>query len=92
MEFAFDVGTTEKHRVQLQYNQFLGIMHISVDGEIAVKDWRLYDTQLTQVFRLSVGRTETHDVRIEKTRKLFSGGTRKQTYKVFIDGQLVEEH
>jgi len=35
---------------------------------------------------------EQHQIIIEKKRKLFLAGFRPQTYRIFIDGQLVQTY
>jgi hypothetical protein len=47
-----------------------------------------FDVRLTKDWRCSVG---GHDVRIEKQRPLLLAGFRPQTYRVFVDGELVQE-
>jgi hypothetical protein len=39
-----------------------------------------------------VGEHERHSVRIEKERKLFMAGLRKQKYRVYVDGRLLSEY
>lgn len=91
MDFDFDIGKLERHRVHFHFNQFIGTLRISVDDKIVVKDFRMFDPELTKRYEFVVGENEKHDVAIEKTRKRWNGGARKQAYRVFEDGQLLEE-
>lgn len=92
MQFSFMVGLNEKHRVDFSFDQFMGNLQILVDGQAAVKDFRMFSLSLTKRYEFSVGEQERHDIIIEKKRKLFLAGLRPQTYRVFIDGQLVQTH
>lgn len=92
MNFTFDVGSSEKHKVNFHLNQFIGNVRISVDNEVVVKDFRMFSTSLTKKYEFPVGGKERHDVAIEITRQLILGGARKQDYKVYIDGQFQEDH
>lgn len=92
MQFSFMVGVNEKHRVDFSFDQFMGNLQILVDGQAAVKDFRMFSLSLTKRYEFSVGEQERHDIIIEKKRKLFLAGLRPQTYRVFIDGQLVQTH
>jgi hypothetical protein len=91
MKFSFDVGISEKHKVDFQLNQFLGNLSIRVDGKKTVRDFRTISFKLTKTFELVVGESEKHNVRIEKIRKLILAGLRKTKYKVYIDGILTNE-
>jgi len=92
MQFSFNVGVNEKHRVDFSFDQFIGNLQILVDGQTAVKDFRMFSLSLTKRYEFSVGEQERHDVVIEKKRKLFLAGLRPQSYKIFVDGKLVETH
>jgi hypothetical protein len=41
---------------------------------------------------VTVGDAEVHSVAIEKTKPRLYGGFRKQSFRVFVDDQLVGEH
>jgi hypothetical protein len=86
------VGVNEKHRVDFSFDQFMGNLQILVDGETAVKDFRMFSLSLTKRYEFTVGIEEQHNVIIEKKRKLFLAGLRPQQYRIFIDGQLVQTH
>jgi hypothetical protein len=56
------------------------------------RDFRIASVRLVKRYELTVGDREAHSVVIEKERKLFFAGFRKQKYRVLIDGRLVQEH
>jgi len=92
MQFSFMVGVNEKHRVDFSFDQFIGNLEIRVDGQPAVKDFRMFSVSLTKRYEFTVGAEEKHAIIIEKKRKLFLAGLRPQQYRIFIDGQLVQTH
>ena len=92
MQFSFNVGVDEKHRVDFSFDQFIGNLEILVDGEAAVNDFRMFSVSLTKRYEFTVGVEEQHAVIIEKKRKLFLAGLRPQQYRIFIDGQLVQTY
>jgi hypothetical protein len=78
--------------VDFSFDQFVGNLEIKVDGQPAVKDFRMLSLSLTKRYQFIVGIQEQHDVIIEKKRKLFLAGLRPQRYRIFIDGQLVQTY
>ena len=92
MQFSFTIGVNEQHRVDFSFDQVIGNLEIKVDGQTAVKDFRIASLKLTKRYELTVGVNEKHHVAIEKKRKLFLAGMRPQQYRVFIDGQLVQTY
>jgi hypothetical protein len=92
MQFWFDVGTHEVHRVAFSFDKVWGRLVITVDGRPAVDQIRMFSVQLVKRYELTVGAQERHHVVIEKERKLFFAGFRPQTYRVLIDGQLVNTY
>lgn len=92
MQFSFPVGNEEKHQVDFSFDQFIGTLEIRVDGQVAVKDLRMFSLKLTKRYEFIVGTQEQHTVAIEKKRKLLLAGLRPQRYRVFIDRQLVQTY
>ena len=92
MKFSFEVGTEERHTVEFYFDSMRGDVSIKVDGDEVVSDFRMFSLSLTKEYRFNVGTREQHTVRIEKERKLFLAGLRKQKYRVFIDDKLVREY
>ncbi len=89
MDFTVPVGTAEKHDVHMHFNQWFGQVRISVDGERATGDWRMFTFRTVRRYEVPVGHDERHDVVIEKKRKSFLGGLRSQICQVQVDGQPV---
>ena len=94
IDFGFDVGDQEKHRVEFHWGQFFGRVRITVDGVEVVQHNRpqMFRSSARRVFAFSVGQQETHDVRIEKISPRLLGGARKQKCQAFVDGELVGEY
>jgi hypothetical protein len=96
IDFTFDVGEQEKHRVAFHWGQLFGRVRITVDFMKVLEDNSAvrFRDPLTRNFEFSVGASEVHAIRIEKTRKRFLalGGARKQTCRAFVDGALVGEY
>jgi hypothetical protein len=94
IDFAFDVGEEEKHRVAFHWGQLFGRVRITVDFMKVLEENHAVrlGSSATRKFEFSVGETEVHAVRIEKTRKRVLGGARKQTCRAFVDEELVGEY
>ena len=91
VELAFEVGQHEQHQVMFSFNKFWGNLSITVDGEPAVRDLRMFSLKLRKTYRLSVGSHEVHDVRIEKDRTLLLAGARAQPVRAYVDDVLTAE-
>jgi hypothetical protein len=94
IDFSFDVGEHERHRVAFHWGQLWGRVRITVDGEEVVTHNKAVNlrSDLTRRFELSVGDPEVHPVVIEKTRKRILGGARRQRCRAFVDGELIGEY
>jgi hypothetical protein len=92
MNFEFEVGDAERHRVHFSYDQFWGTVRIDVDGRRVIRDLRLFSFSTTKRYRFTVGEQERHQVLIEKTRPWMAAGFRKQSCRVFVDGRAVGEY
>ena len=92
LDFEFEVGEAERHRVHFHWNQFWGISEIDVDGRKVIRKVRPFGFAITSRYRFTVGERERHEVLIEKKRPLLYAGFRPQVVRVFIDGQFVSEY
>jgi hypothetical protein len=92
MQFEFNVGTHEQHRVAFAFNQMVGDLKVTVDGQPVIQDFRMLSVRLVKRYEFSVGQQEPHKVAIEKERKLLLAGFRKQKYRVFVDGPLIQSY
>ena len=96
MKFTLEVGNNEKSRIDLSRNWFTGAMQVLVDGEEAARQsWLSPSTHFSftrkRRYEFEIGKMEKHQVVIEKERPLIIAGIRAQTYRVFVDGQLIHE-
>ena len=80
------MGDSEKHRVEFSFNQILGSLRISVDGEFIVREFSMFSLSTVRRFEFKVGVAEPHDVVIEKSRKRVLGGLLPQKCTVIVDG------
>jgi hypothetical protein len=94
IDFTFDVGATEKHRVGFHWGQLFGKVRITVDSVEVIQQNRPVSLgpSATRKFEFSVGEAEVHEVLIEKISPRFLGGARKQRCRAFVDGELVGEY
>ena len=94
IDFAFDVGKEETHRVAFHWGQLFGRVRITVDDVQVVEKNQAISLRSprTKKFEFSVGQNEVHEVVIEKTRKLILGGARKQNCRALVDGEVVAQH
>ncbi len=88
---SFTVGDEERHQLEYHFNKFWGNLSISVDGAVVRRDFRLFSLSPVKSYELTVGDTERHTVRIEKTRPLAMAGFQPQAIRAFVDGSLVAE-
>jgi hypothetical protein len=91
-DFDFEVGSLEKHLVGFHWGQWWGWAIIKVDGVEVDRERHNFGASLTRNYEVSVGAAELHAVRIEKTRKRFFSGYRRQTFKAFVDEELIGEY
>ncbi len=87
LEFEFEVGESERHNVAFRFDQLLGPLEISVDGKPVIKKFEMFSLRRTGRYEFSVGSSEPHEVRIEKTRKALMGGFQAQECVTYVDGQ-----
>ena len=94
IDFAFEVGDQETHRVAFHWGQLFGRVLVTVDDVEVVQHNRAINlgSGATRKFEFSVGQNEVHAVVIEKTSPRFLGGARKQKCRAFVDGELVGEY
>ncbi len=84
MKFCLEVGETERHLIEFDFNQLLGQLHIRVNRREVKAQVRLFNEPLTETHTLNFGETENFTVRIEKERKLLFG----QRCRVFLNDRL----
>jgi hypothetical protein len=84
MKFTFEVGETEKHVIEFNFNQLLGSLLISVDQKPVYQSKRLFNEPVHEVYNFMIGSKERAAVRIEKCRKSLFG----HRNRVFVDNRL----
>ena len=91
MQHHFAIGIQERHNVSIYFDQFWGKIEIKVDNMTAISNWLIFSFGLTKTWELWVGVQEKHFMRIEKTRPLLFAAFQPHTYRIFIDGVLVQQ-
>jgi hypothetical protein len=73
--------------VAFRFDQMWGPLKISVDGKPVIRKLGMFTRRRTSCYEFSVGSSEPHEVRIEKTRKARVGGFQAQECVAYVDGQ-----
>lgn len=84
MKFTLEVGETEKHLVEFNFNQLAGNLVISVDHQPVIQSTRVFNEPVHEVFTIEVGGKQKSAVRIEKMRKQLFG----HRNVVYVDNRL----
>ena len=93
MQFEFEVGDTEKHRVQFRRDRWSGNVTIKADDQCIVSTGgQAFSFQLVREYNFTLGEAEEHTVRIEHSWPLLVAGSHEHTYRVFVDGHTIQEH
>jgi hypothetical protein len=87
LDFEFEVGESERHNVAFRFDQMWGPLKISVDGKPVIRKLGMFTLRRTSRYEFSVGSSEPHEVRIEKTRTALVGGFQAQECVAYVDGQ-----
>ena len=86
MKFVIEIGDTEKHRLEYNFNQLLGSLVIKVNETAIKKSVRLINEPVLEIYAFVVGEHEKSDVRIEKERKPLLGCKNR----VYVNNRLVK--
>jgi len=73
MRFNLQVGNTDKHLVEFNFNQLLGTLDIRVDNRPVFQSKRIFNEPVREVYHFVIDGAEKSDVRIEKRRKPLFG-------------------
>jgi hypothetical protein len=84
MKFCLELGETERHLIEFEFNQLLGQLHIRVNRQEIKRQVRLFNEPVRETHVVQVGRNERWTVRIEKERKPLFG----QRCRVFLNERL----
>ena len=73
MRFSLEVGCTERHLVEFNFNQLLGTLVIRVDERPVFQSRRIFNEPIHEIYHFVVDGAEKSNVRIEKRRKPLFG-------------------
>ena len=73
MRFSLQVGNTDKHLVDFNFNQLYGTLVIRVDDRPIFQSRRIFNEPVCEVYHFVIDGAEKSDVRIEKRRKPLFG-------------------
>ena len=92
--FDFNVGQTERHRVEFVYRQLVGGVTIRVDGYRVRGNWvDVRPFRYSRDYRFAVGEGERHDVLIRRAKPTTPlAAMRPHTITVFVDGKKQGEY
>jgi len=86
MKFTIEVGETERHRIEYNFNQLTGCLVVKVDEQPVKRSVRLLNEPILEIHVFVVGQYEKKEVRIEQERKQLFG----HRNRVFVDNRLVK--
>jgi hypothetical protein len=86
VKFAIEIGDSEKHRLEYNFNQLLGSLVIKVNERPIKQSLRLVNEPRFEVHAFVVGENEKSQVRIEKQRKQLVGGR----HCLYVNNRLVK--
>jgi len=86
MKFTIEIGETEKHRFEYNFNQLIGRLVVKVNEQPIQKSYRLVNEPTVEVHVFVVGEREKSSVRVEKERKQLLG----HRSRVFVNNRLVK--
>ena len=96
MRLTSQIGNEEQSRIDVVRNPLTGAFRILADG-CAVAEHAAgslaagFRFARVRRYEFAVGSSEKHQVVVEHEFPAFLAGFRRQTYRVFSDGQLVAE-
>ena len=92
LKFSAEVGTSEIHTIDFQFNQIWKSLRIAVDGKPIAKKSMNLSFHENKEYTFKVGNTETHEVKIELKKSLFPVGYSECTVWVYVDGEKIKEY
>ena len=84
MKFTLEIGDSEKHVVEFEFNQLMGQLCIMVDKQPVFQKRRFFNEPVNEVYNFVVGTKERAAVRIEKQRRQLFG----HRHRVYVDNRL----
>lgn len=73
MRFSLEVGHTERHLVEFNFNQLRGTLVIRLDERPIFQSTRIFNEPVHEVYQFVIDGAEKSNVRIEKHRKPLFG-------------------
>jgi hypothetical protein len=73
MKFALEIGHSERHLVEFNFNQLYGTLVIRVDEKPIFQSRRVFNEPVNEVYKFVIDGVEKSEVRIEKRRKPLIG-------------------
>ncbi|MGA9449982.1 MAG: hypothetical protein WBW41_01420 [Verrucomicrobiia bacterium] len=73
MRFTLEIGNTDKHLVEFNFNQLRGTLVIRVDDQPVFQSTRVFNEPVHEVYKFVIAGTEKSEVRIEQRRKPLFG-------------------
>jgi len=89
MEFEFEVGATEPHRVRFRTSKANGKVTIFVDGVSVKQEKFRFWIPVHRRYELRVGDSEMHEVAIEVAFARLARKLIKPTCTAYVDGEVV---
>ncbi len=86
MKFVIEIGDTEKHRLEYNFNQLLGTLLVKVNEKPVKKSLRLINEPALEVDVFVVGEQEKSTVRIERQRKPLVG----HRSRLYVNNRLLK--
>lgn len=86
MRFSLQIGNTDKHLVEFNFNQLRGTLVIRVDDQPIFQSTRIFNEPVHEVYRFVIDGREKSEVRIEQRRKPVFG----HHDTVFVNGRLTQ--
>ena len=86
VRFAIEIGQTEKHRLEYNFNQLFGSLVIKVNEKPVKTAVRWVNEPIVEVHVFVVGKHEISEVRIEKERKPLLG----HRNRLYVNNRLLK--
>ena len=86
MKFTIEIGESEKHRLEYNFNQLTGNLLVKINERPVKKSRRLINEPVLEILVFEVGENERSTVRIEKERKQLLGSRNR----LYVNNRLLK--
>jgi len=86
MKITLEIGETEKHRFEYNFNQLIGRLVVKVNEVPIQRSVRLINEPTVEIHVFTVGNHEQYNIRVERERKQLIG----HRGRVFVNNRLVK--